>query len=166
MDLEWVRRTIESAVGRHCPRWLVAHREDLVQTAMARILDRARPGGGDAEMNATYLWKTAHSVVLDELRRKRWEAERPLGSERPAETQARGADPEREAAAREIGRHVTDCLKTLVQPRRRAVTLHLVGYAPAEAGALLAWSAKRVSNLVHRGLADLRECLGAKGVGP
>ena len=165
MDLEWVRRTIESAVGRHCPRWLAAQREDLVQTAMARILDRARPGDGDAEVNATYLWKTAHSVVLDELRRKRWQAERPLAPERATEVPA-CSDPEREAVAREIGRLVRDCLKTLVGPRRRAVTLHLVGYAPAEAGALLAWSAKRVSNLVHRGLVDLRECLGEKGVGP
>ena len=35
-----------------------------------------------------------------------------------------------------------------------------------EAAGILDWSAKRVENLVYRGLADLRDCLAAKGFKP
>ena len=49
--------------------------------------------------------------------------------------------------------------------RRLAVTLHLQGHSVPEAARLLDWAVKRTENLVYRGLADLRECLTAKGIG-
>ena len=49
--------------------------------------------------------------------------------------------------------------------RRLAVTLYLQGHSVPAAARLLEWTAKRTENLVYRGLADLRECLTAKGMG-
>ena len=46
-----------------------------------------------------------------------------------------------------------------------AVTLHLQGHRGAETARLLGWSAKRAENLIYRGLADLRACLEARGMG-
>jgi RNA polymerase sigma-70 factor (ECF subfamily) len=50
--------------------------------------------------------------------------------------------------------------------RRLAVTLYLQGHTVPEAARILDWSGKRTENLVYRGLADLRECLMAKGMRP
>jgi RNA polymerase sigma-70 factor (ECF subfamily) len=74
-------------------------------------------------------------------------------------------DPERNCAGREIGEAIRDCLGRLVRPRRMAVTLDLQGHRVAEVARLLGWSAKKAENLVYRGLADLRGCLKAKGMG-
>ena len=46
------------------------------------------------------------------------------------------------------------------------MTHHLQGHTGPQAAALLGWDAKRTENLVYRGLADLRQCLEAKGVKP
>ena len=73
-------------------------------------------------------------------------------------------DPERIAAAREIGRGIQDCLSQMSRERRLAVTLYLQGHSVPEASRVLDWPAKRTENLVYRGLADLRECLEAKGM--
>ena len=50
--------------------------------------------------------------------------------------------------------------------RRLAVTLHLQGHTVPETARILDWAAKQTENLVYRGLADLRECLMAKGLRP
>ena len=76
------------------------------------------------------------------------------------------ADPEREAASREIARGIRACLQEMVRDRRLAVTLHLQGHSVGDAARILEWAQKRTENLVYRGLADLRACLAAKGLRP
>jgi RNA polymerase sigma-70 factor (ECF subfamily) len=46
------------------------------------------------------------------------------------------------------------------------VTLYLQGHTVPETARVLDWPAKRADNLVYRGLADLRQCLLAKGLRP
>ena len=75
-------------------------------------------------------------------------------------------DPEREAASRSIGDAIRDCLLGMVDARRRAVTLHLVGHTVPEIARLLDQRSKQADNLVYRGMADLRRCLSGKGVTP
>src|SRR6185295_9699793 len=67
VDAEEIRRCLSRAVARLCPRVLGHERDDLVQASLVRVLERLRDGGVD-DLNATYLWKTAYAVVLDELR--------------------------------------------------------------------------------------------------
>ena len=38
----WMQRTLRAAVARACPSDLAAHREDLVQAALLRVLERGR----------------------------------------------------------------------------------------------------------------------------
>jgi RNA polymerase sigma-70 factor (ECF subfamily) len=75
-------------------------------------------------------------------------------------------DPEREAASRGIGAAIRDCLLKMVDARRRAVTLHLLGHTVPEIADLLGHRVKQSDNLVYRGMADLRRCLSGKGITP
>jgi DNA-directed RNA polymerase specialized sigma24 family protein len=116
-------------------------------------------------VNATYLWKTAYSVTLDEIRRARWRFERSAGDELP-EHGGSGTlpDPEKAASTREVCVHVLGCLRSLEASRRRTVLMRLGGYSREETALRLGMSPKQIANYVHRGMQDLRRCLQAKGV--
>jgi RNA polymerase sigma-70 factor (ECF subfamily) len=161
-----VREVLVRAVAKVCPSWLADHADDLVQAALIRVAEIKRRSEGKVELSAFYLRKAAYSAVVDEIRRRRRRQEVPLEDERPETHPATTApDPERSCAGREIGRAIRECLGRFVRPRRLAVTLHLQGHTVAESARLLGWSPKRAENLVYRGLADLRSCLEAKGMG-
>jgi RNA polymerase sigma-70 factor (ECF subfamily) len=169
-----LRDRLQRAVKRLCPVWLAPHAEDMIQTALMRVLAaRGRStnslarGEGNPRFASSYLERAAYSALVDEIRRQRRRREVPVDENIHAMPEERPtADPERIAAGREAGRAVLSCLDGLVRPRRLAVTLYLQGHSVPEAAGLLAWTAKRTENLVFRGLADLRRCLTAKGMKP
>ena len=163
-DVARLREDLVRAVGRTCPRWLADRADDLVQTALMRVLDISARREEETEFSALYLRKAAYSAVVDEIRRLRRRGEVPLDQDGVAELSIEDPDPERCAAARELGRTVRDCLFGLLEARRRAVTLHLLGHSVPEVAQLLRARAKQAENLVYRGLADLRRCLEGKGV--
>lgn len=156
-----MRDVLARAVSRHCPAWLAGQREDLVQSAMVRLLELERQPGGDAVKSSTYLWKVAYSVVVDEIRRRRRDRERPLDD--AGDPPAPGST-DTGASDREIGAALRGCLTGIAADRRVAVMLHLQGHSLADGSAIAGWNLKRHTNLVYRGLADLRRCLVEKGV--
>jgi RNA polymerase sigma-70 factor, ECF subfamily len=165
VEEEVLHRDLSRAVRRICPPDLADRADDLAQAAVMRILEIRRRREGESEFSPLYLKKAAYSALIDEIRRLRRRGEvafdgEPAGAE-PAES---APDPERRAAGRELGRHIRDCLTRLVRPRALAVTLYLQGHTGPEVAGLLGWSAKKVENLIYRGLADLRQCLTARGV--
>ena len=161
-DLAAVHRTLTRAVRGVHPRGLDAEHDDLVQSAMVRVLAATR----GREVNATYVWKAATCALLDEVRRARRRREVPLDDEQRGELFDGRAGPERALGMRGLEAALRGCLGTLATDRRRAVALHVLGYAPRESSRLLGWTAKRVSNCLFRGLADLRACLREKGFEP
>lgn len=161
-SLDGLRRDLERAVGRVCPPWLAAEREDIVQLALERLMRRFGPD--DPPPNPTYLRKTAWSVTVDEVRRRR---RRHVADPAALEAvEAPGPSPHQLAAGQQIGRAIRDCLLGLVTSRRRAVTCHLQGHTVPETARLLGANPKRAENLVYRGLTDLRACLAGKGFAP
>lgn len=167
-DLAALRAELARAVARLCPSWLSGRAEDLVQVALLRVFEASRKREGNAEFSSFYLKKAAYSAVVDEIRRQRRRPEVSLEEGDAAEERAPAApepDPERRSAAREIGQGIHECLGRLIRPRRLAVTLHLQGHSVAETARLLGWPVKKAENLVYRGMADLRSCLEAKGMG-
>ncbi|MEM7352176.1 MAG: RNA polymerase sigma factor [Acidobacteriota bacterium] len=162
-----LRVRLESTVRRICPAWMADRREDLVQVALIKVMGIVRRSEKSRQFSSSYLWRTAQSALIDEIRRHRKRNE--VGLEDAADTgvafEADQPKPDEEAVGRETGKEVWECLNGLVRPRRLAVTLHLEGYATAQAAPLLGWNKKKVYNLVHRGMQDLRECLRAKGLG-
>jgi RNA polymerase sigma-70 factor (ECF subfamily) len=166
-EVATLRRQLVRAVERTCPRWLAADSDDLVQTALLRVMEIARRREGEAEFSSFYLRRAAYSVVVDEIRRRRRRGEVSLEPEAEGEEPARPSrepDPEKVSASRELGRAISDCLGHLVRPRRIATTLHLQGHRIREVGDLMGWTEKKAENLIYRGLADLRNCLKSQGI--
>jgi RNA polymerase sigma-70 factor (ECF subfamily) len=170
--VDWVklRTALAQAVRRQCPGWLRQHAEDLAQAALVKIMGRVQTGEGERQLSSFYLYRVAHSALVDEIRRRQRRREVPLESAEPGagapeariEPRATG-DPEQDAALRELGSAVRACLLEMKRERRLAVTLYLQGHSVPEAARVLDWPVKRTENLVYRGLADLRQCLLAKG---
>ncbi len=148
---------------------MVDCRDDLVQTAVIRVMKiterRSESGEGNQPLSTSYLYKVAYSVLVDEIRRLRRRHETDL-DEAVAPAAIAKQNPERTAASKEVGRGIQECLLAMKRERRLAVTLHLQGHTVPETARILDWAAKQTENLVYRGLADLRECLMAKGLRP
>lgn len=167
-----LREALARAVRRQCPAWLRDHADDLVQAALLKIMAVSREGEGKTAFSSFYLYRVAHSALVDEIRRRQRRAEVALevgdaDDDRPgtvAPTAAR--TPEHDTALRELGAAVRACLLAMVRDRRLAVMLYLQGHSVPDAARVLGWPAKRTENLVYRGLADLRQCLLAKGHSP
>lgn len=165
-ELARLRRELEAAMGAICPPSLADRREDLVQEAMIKVM-RLAGDSPERELTASYLWRTAYSALVDELRRLRRRGEVSLEEAgAPAAMANPTPGPESVSRGREIRRFLTVCLERLVRPRRLAVILHLQGESAGDAATLLGWDRKRVYNLTFRGLRDLRRCLAAQGVTP
>jgi RNA polymerase sigma-70 factor (ECF subfamily) len=166
-DYREIRERLARAVARACPGWLAGQYEDIVQAAVMRVMEVRRKGEGNHAYPSSYLWRVAYSATVDEIRRLQSRKETPMEDFHAERLEsAVASDPERQRSAREIAEGIRGCLARLVRPRRLAVMLHLQGHSVRDASGLLGWSAKRVENLVYRGLGDLRRCLAAKGLKP
>ena len=167
-----LRAALVRAVRRQCPAWLSADVEDIAQMAVAKVMAADKAGEGNPQLPASYLYKVAHSALVDEIRRRRRRREEALELNGPAGEPGRVrepvtvSNPESEARMRELGAAVQACLLALKRERRLAVMLYLQQHTVPEAARLLGWAVKRTDNLVYRGLADLRQCLLAKGHRP
>jgi RNA polymerase sigma-70 factor (ECF subfamily) len=140
---------------------LAAEADDLAQEVLIRVLGLAEKRKEGVEFSSFYLRRTAHAVVVDEIRRRRRRQEVPLEDIEgpPASIPSSIPDPERRSASRDLGRAITQCLGSLIRPRRIAVSLHLQGHGIKDVASLMGFNEKRAENLVYRGLADLRCCL-------
>lgn len=160
------------AVRRQCPAWLSAHADDIAQAALTKVMAVERASEGRRELTSFYLYRVAHSALVDEIRRWKRRAEVSLddasadGESHWTHEPAAQDDPEGHASYRQLGAAVRGCLTCMTRERRLAVALHLQGHAVPEVARLLGWDVKRAENLVYRGLANLRECLGRKGYKP
>ena len=166
-----LRATLARAVRRQCPRWLSDHADDLAQEAVLKVMTAAQREG-ERSLSSFYLYRVAHSTLVDEIRRRQRRREVSLDVESSddqsnggPEPQAAG-NPEQDASLRELSLALRDCLLDMSKDRRLAVTLYLQGHTVPDAARILGWPAKRTENLVYRGLADLRQCLLGKGHTP
>lgn len=171
LDERWrtLAAALARAVRRQCPAWLAADADDIAQLALAKVMRSEKVADGAPPLSAFYLHRVAHSALVDEIRRRR--RRREVALEEPADAEGRPSThepaapgtPESAATFRELGAAVRACLKEMKRERRLAVVLHLQGHSVPEAARLLGWVVKSTENLVYRGLADLRQCLMAKG---
>ncbi len=167
-DYARLRNDLVKAVAKVCPGWLADRRDDLVQAALIKVMELSRRREGMLELSSSYLYRVAHSALVDEIRarRRRHEVSLEETESEHAATPASTPDPATTTAAAEVGRGIRDCLAGMVRDRRLAVALYLQGHGVPDASRLLAWPTKRTENLIYRGLADLRRCLIDKGLNP
>jgi RNA polymerase sigma-70 factor (ECF subfamily) len=170
VDERWqgLASALARAVRRQCPAWLAADADDIAQQALAKVMQSGKVGEGKPPLASFYLNRVAHSALVDEIRRRRRRREVALEESGDPEhgaaaVEAAAGDPEQTAVLRELGGSIRACLKEMKRERRLAVALYLQGHSVAEASRVLGWVIKRTENLVYRGLADLRQCLMARG---
>ena len=65
-----LRAALARAVRRQCPRWLTDHADDLAQAALMKIMGAAPGGEGERTLSSFYLYRVAHSALVDEIRRR------------------------------------------------------------------------------------------------
>lgn len=162
---EQIRQVLQRAVNRICPDWLKSSRDDLVQNAMLRILEMHKLAEGNPSIQSSYLYKTAHSVMIDEIRRVRRRAESALDYSEPVED-SNCAGPYQATLSHKISVALRECLERMTESRCMGVTLHLQGHTVPDIAKLLGWKNKQADNNVYRGLANLRSCLQEKGFQP
>jgi RNA polymerase sigma factor (sigma-70 family) len=166
-QLERLRRGLERAVARQCPRWLAERREDIVQNALIRVVEAWRKAERSQDPSHSYLVKAAFTAIAGEIRTLRKERSTSLDAV-PEAHAAGGGDPTPESRmqGRELAAAIRSCLAALGAPRRVAVALALAGYGRERIAQLLGVEVKKVDNDRHRGLKDLQRCLEEKGFTP
>lgn len=157
---------VRAAVRRTCPPYLAAQAEDIAQEVLLQLSRKLRRGEGKDGFSTMYLMKAAHGVTVDEIRRRSRRKERTGTEATMMERQHDTPDPERSAVGRALGREIRRCLETIVQTRRAAVVLHLLGCGVPEIARRLDCPLKSADNRVYRGMKNLRDCLSAKGLAP
>lgn len=166
IDLEHLRPILARLVRTICPTWLSGQRDDLVQNACLRIL-RKTTGAKEFQLSGTsYLWKVAHSVVIDEIRHRRRRPEAELDGLGTAEPISPGTAPEDSVSAADVRNAIHQGVKQLAESRRSAVLLYLYGFSLKESATILGWNPKQVDNQRYRGLMELREYLRERGHEP
>ena len=162
VDFGALRDRLARSVARICPGWLSADRDDIVQAAVMRVMKVVRAGEYKPVSPESYLWKVAFSAVMNEIRRARRRRESSLDEALPSGRHP-ATDPGLDDERRELGASIQRCMAGLHERRRTVVALHLTGQSVDEISGLFEWSRKKVQNLLARGMADLRLCLGSRG---
>lgn len=147
--------------------------DDVMQDVRIRLWRAADVEGKLETLTPSYIYRAVASAALDFLRRRRARPESPL-DEAPEGDATRhaawsaGATPRADGALleQETLAQVAAAIDALPPNRRAVVRMHLAGYDREEIAALLRWSEAKTRNLLYRGLADLRENLHARGIGP
>jgi RNA polymerase sigma factor (sigma-70 family) len=143
--------------------------DELVQDVRIRIW-RARGESSEQirEVTSSYMYRTAVSAALDLLRRRRagrTEAMEPDQLQAQADATLTTSGPADDLAESELAEQIMLAVETIAPARRPVVKMHLAGYGREEIAELLGWTEAKTRNLLYRGLADLRERLGAQGIG-
>lgn len=154
-----LRTRLEGVLSRLTPTWLRSELDDLVQAAHLKILGRS----GAEALPQSFLYRVGHSVLVDEIRRRKRKPVQSLGNVEPL---AADESPEVLVAGHEIGAAIRRSLKELRPDQRRCVALYLQGHSVPEIARLLSFDPKKAENNVYRGLATLRERLRAQGLEP
>lgn len=161
-DYAELRSRITAAMRRVCPVWMNDQVDDLVQMSLMRIV-RSYAG---AQINTAFLHRVAHSVVIDEIRRRKRRNEVGITPSLPERVPSEIATPEVFVRGSELGVALLGAIGALLPDRRWAVTLHLQGHGIPEIAEMLELDRKQAENLVYRGMKDVRAALEDAGFAP
>ena len=136
--------------------------DELLQDVRIRLW-RALPSDRIGASPVSYVFRTARTAALDLVR---YGNARGRGADELLTRAAAAPGPDLTCEARELVAIIEEAVRSLREPRRRAVRLRLLGYPSAEIATTQGWSGPKTRKLVSRGLTDLRAELRRRGVGP
>ena len=133
---------------------------DLTADVFNRFLSTLEKGQGPDKSLKSWLYRSAHNIVIDHYRRREFRDHLPLSDQLPAN----GADPAQEVENLLAAARVRKALETLTPDQRQVVTLKfLAGLSNAEVAEIMEKPLSAVKSLQHRGLASLqRQLIPAK----
>jgi len=145
--------------------------DELVQEVRIRLWRSRATGELISLLGASYLYRTAVTAALVVIRRRRMKTsgrDESLddSAHLPLTLSGGVMTPDDELASHELAVEVDRALTTLPATRAPVVRLYLSGYSREEISELYGWSEGKTRNLLYRGLADLREALAQRGIGP
>jgi RNA polymerase sigma-70 factor (ECF subfamily) len=140
--------------------------DEVFQEVRIRVWKAAGQTERIASLPASYVYRTAASAALDFIRRRRARRHDTTDSIEAAPAAGLSLQHSETLGDRELGDVIASALGDLRPSRRAVVRMYLDGYGPREISALMGWTEAKARNLVYRGLADLRESLSRRGVGP
>lgn len=164
-----LQERVRLSVLKACPDWLASEQEDLAQRALLRLMERAAKEPNHDGFCATYIYRTAHNTVIDEVRKRRREVlvedpEPAVNAELTGRPDQQQESPSNQVRNARLRQSIFHCLGKIRKERRIAISLKLQGHSTADIGALLGWNNKRVENMTSRGRQDLKVCLEKKGL--
>jgi RNA polymerase sigma-70 factor (ECF subfamily) len=161
-------------------RFAEADLDELVQEVRIRLWrmhaahrEDARPASVQTLASPGYVYRCAVTAAVDMLRRRRArrahlavpvESLGDVAEGRAASIEAAGG-PAQALDASELARAVEEAIESIPASRRGVVRMYLAGYPREEIAELFGWTEAKTRNLLYRGLGDLRQRLGAKGIG-
>jgi RNA polymerase sigma factor (sigma-70 family) len=139
----------------------------LFQEVRVRLWKALATGERIGEARASYVYMTATTAALDLIRRRRSRREQDLDDARESSwMESPAPSPLAQAEASETAAMVADAVDELIESRRPVVKMYLTGYNTREIADLMGWTEAKARNLLYRGMADLRERLRDRGLGP
>jgi RNA polymerase sigma-70 factor (ECF subfamily) len=162
--LAWIYQTYHTTVYRYIYHHLsdAQTTQDLASEVFRRFLQALRDGGGPSRQLRAWLYRVAHNLIVDELRRRAHRDHASL-DEAPAEMLGDpGRSPEELAGSAVTSARVREALLLLTPEQRQVIVLKfLEGLSNAEVAAITGKTISAIKALQHRGLGTLRQRLGA-----
>lgn len=142
--------------------------DEVFQEVRIRMWRTLSKDGNIPSLPASYVYRIALSSAVDLIRRRRARRAEAAADDDPAEPVLVSRSPQPDALLEEksLGEAVHREIQQLPEDRALVLRMHLEGFSRDEIAALLHWSEPRVRHLIYRGLAQLRDRLRARGIGP
>jgi RNA polymerase sigma-70 factor (ECF subfamily) len=158
--LSWIYRTYHASIYRYLYHHLgdAQTAQDLASEVFRRLLQALRDGAGPSRQLSAWLYRVAHNLIVDELRRRTHRDHQPL-DETLAETLSdTGKSPEELAGTAVTNARIRVALHDLTPEQREVIVLKfLQGMSNAEVAEVTGKTVSAVKALQHRGLDTLRE---------
>jgi RNA polymerase sigma-70 factor (ECF subfamily) len=157
--LTWVYQNYHNAIYRYIFHHLGAAQtaEDLTSEVFRRFLQALRNGGGPTRQLGAWLYRVAHNLIVDQVRRNKHRNHEPLDGALGDTLRDNAEGPEYLATRTIALEHVRGAMLELTEEQRQVVVLKfLEGMSNAEVAAITGKTVGAVKALQHRGLETLR----------
>ena len=149
---------IYAQIQKAYPQSLGLDRDDLFQE-VGIVLWKLLKSEKKIKHQSSYIMRIVNSVVIDHIRSARRQ-------QRTMDIEKQNVDPLYQRDEREENQAlIREALTKLIEPRCKAVRLHLLNLEIAEIALVCHWTEAKTRNLIYRGLKDLKDILCEGGNG-
>ena len=160
--LTWVYQTYHDAIYRYIYHHIGSAQtaEDLAADVFRRFLQAIRKGGGPTRQLSAWLYRVAHNLFVDELRRRQHRDHDPLDSPQSRALKDLSASPAELVDLSLAQGHMREALFELTDDQRDVIVLKFIeGMSNTQVAEITGKTIGAVKSLQHRGLTTLRDLL-------